>query len=160
MRSSWDSQGHTGFCGELTRPCWRNMRLTSTQNRTAPRKAPPIRASQGVYVAAEKALILRVKVPSCQWPDSDTSRYHSPCWVTTRAWCGVHGPAAQKTSSVCGRSNLGASRVGEPEHEGMTAAPQWVRQGSCSPDGRVSAPNLLHVRWGRCSSGSNGHVHR
>jgi len=54
-------------------------------------------ANHRVHVAAEKAPILRVKVPSCQWPDSDTSRYHSPWWVTTRALRGVHGPAAQKT---------------------------------------------------------------
>ena len=28
--------------------------------------------TKGVHVAAEKASILRVKVPSCQWPDSGT----------------------------------------------------------------------------------------
>jgi hypothetical protein len=83
--------------------------------------------NKGMHVAAEKAPIERVKVPSCQWPDSDTSRYHSPCWVTTWALRGVHGPAAQKTLRVCGRSHLGGSPVGEPEHEGMTAAPTCVR---------------------------------
>ena len=32
--------------GELTRPCWGNIRLTSTQSRTAPRKEPSMRESQ------------------------------------------------------------------------------------------------------------------
>jgi hypothetical protein len=59
------------------------------------------------HVAAEKAPISRVKVPPCQLPDSDTSRYHRSWWVTTRPWRGVYGPAAQKPLSFCGRSNLG-----------------------------------------------------
>jgi len=35
------------------------------------------KSNYGVPVAAEKASILRVQVPSCQLPDSGTSRYHS-----------------------------------------------------------------------------------
>ena len=92
---------------------------------TAPKGGVP--ANHGMHVAAEKAPILRVKVPPCQWPDSDTSRYHSSWWVTTRPLRGVYGPAAQKPSRFCGRSNLGASRVGEPDHHGRTAAPTCVR---------------------------------
>jgi len=105
-----------------------------------------VQSNEGIHVAAEKASILRVQVPSCQWPDAGTSRDHSAWWVTTRAVRGVHGPAAQKTASVCGRSNLGASHVGEPEHPGMTAAPPLVRHGSGQHGGSVSAPHRLQVR--------------
>jgi len=111
-------------------------------------------------VAAEKASILRVQVPSCQWPDSGTERYHSSCGVTTRSWRGVNGPAAQKTESFGGRSNLGASQVGEPAHHGRTAAPHLVRHGRCHHGGSLSAPHPLQGWCGRGSAGRNGSVPR
>jgi hypothetical protein len=73
---------------------------------------------------------------------------------------GVHGPAAQRTESLGGGSNLGVSPGGEPAHDGRTAAPQSVRQGSGPHGGSCSAPHLLHVRGGRCASGRNGEGHR
>jgi len=60
-----------------------------------------------VWVAADKAAILRVQVPPCQLPDSDTKQYHSSCWVTTCPLRGVNGPAALKTQCFSGGCNLG-----------------------------------------------------
>jgi hypothetical protein len=53
------------------------------------RRTPP-----GSDVAADKAFISRVQVPSYPWLDSGMERYHRSCRGTTRPWRGVNGLAA------------------------------------------------------------------
>jgi hypothetical protein len=138
------------------------------------------RTPPGSDVAADKAFLSRVKVPSSPWLDAGMSRYPSSWWVTTRPWRGVNGLAAlwpglqigtpggtgdhkpyPRQQLTCnrssrGRSPLEASHLGEPDQKRMTAAPQkGGHHSSCSGAGGSSAPNRCRLRCGRCCPGRN-----
>jgi len=53
---------------------WREMGCEPADDDTSPAggRHQRLRSNKGMHVAAEKAPILRVKVPPCQLPDSDT----------------------------------------------------------------------------------------